>query len=82
MSRRSSYSVTSNSINNSHTKEEIFLQPIDQQYEKIKDLNEIDHTISSLQSIKKNLDQVIDDLDTSITNLQHYLDDDAKYLLD
>ena len=61
---------------------ESILDEVEKQKSNSKDLTEIDHTISSLQSIKKNLDQVIDDLDTSITNLQHYLDDDAKYLLD
>jgi len=42
MSRRSSYSVTSHSVSNSNSKEEIFLQPIDQQYEKIKESREIE----------------------------------------
>ena len=42
MSRGRSNSVTSNSVNNSHSKEEIFLQPIDQQYDKIKETNEIE----------------------------------------
>jgi hypothetical protein len=42
MSRRSSYSVTSHSVSNSNSKEEIFLQAIDQQYEKIKETREIE----------------------------------------
>ncbi len=46
-----------------------------------KDLNEIDNTILSLQPIKKNLDQVIDDLDDSIKYLETYLEDGSKYLL-
>ena len=61
---------------------ETILEELEKHKKDTKDLDEVDHTISSLQSIKKNLDQVIDDLDTSITNLQNYLDDDAKYLLD
>ena len=42
MSRGRSSSVTSNSVNNSQSKEEIFLQPIDQQYDKIKETNEVE----------------------------------------
>lgn len=43
--------------------------------------DQIDDTIISLQSIKKNLDDIIDGLDTSITNLQSYVDTGSSFLL-
>ena len=42
--------------------------------------DQIDDTLISLQVIKKNLDEIVDKLDTSIQNLQSYIDDDRKYL--
>lgn len=42
--------------------------------------DQIDDTIISLQSIKKNLDDTIDGLDTSITNLQSYVDSGSSFL--
>lgn len=42
--------------------------------------DQIDDTIISLQSIKKNLDDIIDGLDTSITNLQSYVDSGSSFL--
>jgi len=42
--------------------------------------DQIDDTIISLQVVKKSLDEAIDKLDTSIQNMNSYIEDDRKYL--
>lgn len=63
------------------TSTESFLQELSKYVNPSKKGNDqIDDTIISLQSIKRNLDDMIDSLDTSITNLQSYVDSGSSFL--
>lgn len=46
----------------------------------VKNNDQIDDTIGALQIIKKDLDNVMDKLDTSVENLQNYNDEGRKAL--
>ncbi len=59
MSSRSSNSVTSISVNNSYKKEEIFLQPIDQQYEKKKEAKDVENPSEFFFDYEQRIDKII-----------------------